>query len=469
MGILSQIIFDYGVIKKQISAIESAELKVDGKKVLGKERDEILEDALTAKKAELERLRILLLTGAPKFYISSVTGKGYEASSEELKHLEKAPFPARKYSVFSAKASRKKTLAPKSRFELYDSPSKNVFNFYIEHKSDHSYPSGGFAAKVKKAYPTADETTPRYAVKVFKKNAFGTDTFHELRIAMRSAYCNRLLGRTGYAFRQNNKQYIVTDWLAGIPLNQVDKKRIADIPIQKRLNLARMLIKEIAILHKHGIIHCDIKPENVMLSDDALHLFDLDSVRLEKENITTFTYSSMYTPNYLDAQCNYDLKNNPSSLSKMLNKKSDIFATGLTLLFLFSDVLLPIREKQKISIPNTVPPEFFAYDGFSVTDGGKLKENAHLANFLFKILGDSKNRPNIEDVQTELTNLLKKYSTDKSEIKEVKAEIKETAHPTKLSSSTVHSTGREAFIEIESELMTFNSSWDRFVKAFNSR
>ena len=469
MGILSQIMSDYRAIKGMIEAIELATFSKDGKIITGKEREQLVEDLAAEKKSELTQLRILLLTGVSSSYISPVTGKEYKASPEELKHIEERFFQAGKHSIFPQKLSRTKTLAQRSQFELYNSPSKKLLSFFIEHKSDHSYPSGSFAAKVKKAYTAADEATPNYAVKIFKKYQF-TSTLHELRIAMRGAYCNRLLGRTGYAFRRNMKTYIVTDWLAGKPLCSVDPKIITAMPIQKRINLALMLINEIAILHKHGIIHCDIKPENVMLSDNALHLFDLDSVRLETENITTLTDGPMFTPSYLDGQINYDIKRNPSCINKVLNKNSDLFSSGITLTYLFPDILLPISEKLKISLNSKVPPDIFEYDGFLFKLNDKYKENERLGKLIGNLLDKQENRPTTEEVHSELSKLSNSYSVDK----EVKAELKETTPPAKLGASSSKSRkafidierGRNAFIEIERELLVFGSQYDKFNESF---
>ncbi len=468
MGILSQIISDYGIIQKQIAIVRAGKFTKDGSIITGSEREQLIEELLAEKNAELTRLRILLLAGVPSHYFSEITGENYHASPEELKYIEKRPFEAGKHSMFPMKLSRKNTHLQRSQFELYESPTKKLVNFFIEHKSDHSYPSGSFAAKVKKGYSTADEKVSKFAVKIFKKNQF-TNTMHEARIAMRSAFCNRLLGRTGYAFRRNDKQYVVTDWLIGMPLSLADQKIITTMPIKKRINLALMLINEIAILHKHGIIHCDIKPENVMISDDALHLFDLDSVRLEKENIVDLKDSPMYTPNYLDAQNNYDIKKNPASIKHALNKKSDVFALGITLAFLFPDVLQPNSAKIKIPVKGKVSSEVFEFDGFQAIFCDKFEENQNLGNLILKLITDRAARPSIEEIQSELFKILKNNSTDKDEVKvELKAELKESILPVKFDSSSYIAKGREAFMEIESELMSFNSRIDSFNKGFKA-
>jgi hypothetical protein len=158
------------------------------------------------------------------------------------------------------KRSRKQAKTPMSEFTLFDIDGLQVTSFFVEHDKNKSYPIGSCdAIKVKKGF-NGDDKTPAFALKVYparickdKKEVDKTELQQkkDRRAAMRAAYCYRLLGRTGLSFQNNNKQYLLSDWLPGTPLATKDTKEIAAIPIDKRIYLALTLINEIAILHNN--------------------------------------------------------------------------------------------------------------------------------------------------------------------------------------------------------------------------
>jgi serine/threonine protein phosphatase PrpC len=115
--------------------------------------------------------------------------------------------------------------------------------------------------------------------------------------------------------------------------------------------IAGKLAKAVAALHRAGVIHRDIKPDNVILQPHGgLKLIDLGVARLP--NIADFPASSVPgTPSYMA----------PEMIAGHLgDEKSDIFALGVTLFRMFTGAY-PYGEIEPFSHPTfTRPPASIA-------------------------------------------------------------------------------------------------------------
>ncbi|MDO4378859.1 MAG: protein kinase [Erysipelotrichia bacterium] len=67
---------------------------------------------------------------------------------------------------------------------------------------------------------------------------------------------------------QGNKNYIVMEYVQGCTLKQLINKR-GSIPIDETVNIMKQLVSAVAHAHKMGIIHRDIKSQNVLIKDDG--------------------------------------------------------------------------------------------------------------------------------------------------------------------------------------------------------
>ena len=105
--------------------------------------------------------------------------------------------------------------------------------------------------------------------------------------------------------------------------------------------IATKLAKAIAALHRAGVIHRDIKPDNVILQpDDGLKLIDLGVARLP--NIEDFPATTIPgTPSYMAPEL---IEGQPG------NEQSDIFALGVTLFRMFTNAY-PYGEIEPFSRP----------------------------------------------------------------------------------------------------------------------
>jgi len=80
-------------------------------------------------------------------------------------------------------------------------------------------------------------------------------------------------------FYENNTAYIVMEYLEGINLKDYIEKH-GGISGKRILEMMRPVVKALAKIHKTGIIHRDICPDNFVVNEDKLTLIDFGTARL---------------------------------------------------------------------------------------------------------------------------------------------------------------------------------------------
>ena len=457
MGILPHIRSDAEFLRNLIASLRSDRTTVtsNGKLLTGEELEASLEAARAENRTKLRKLDLILESGfIPEKYVSIIDKQTYYPSSEELRQKEEA-LPPGKHSFFCTKKSRKSTGLQNSNYAVVQDDGKPIISFFIEHKDDKKYPKGGFAAKVKKGSLHIGDTESKYAVKIYHKNMFHGDTFHELRLAMRAAYCYKQLGREGYSFRRNGKQYMVTEWLTGVNLDVANQDSLQSMPIPRRIVMAINLFRELSILHKQGLIHNDIKPSNVMVNYGKLNFVDLDSVRPQDEE-PILGSTPMYTEHYLpNAQMSYDAVYNPRNLYLQFNQETDIYAMGLTLTKLFEEIYTQKYNNQVIKV-NGGSVATHTFKTINLYRGSKYSEHPELQKLLKNMVFHEQTEISTADDYIEA--LLKTLATY-PDYEQYLAEDKLKGTGSDLS----YGDGERAFRDIEIELLGYNQR----VEAYN--
>ena len=101
--------------------------------------------------------------------------------------------------------------------------------------------------------------------------------------------------------------------------------------------LVQALLAAIAHLHAHGVIHCDIKPENILIDDAGRpRLADFD-VSMDAKSRVTHTLTLRGTDQYIAPE----LRNRDGATP---NGASDMYALGTTLLELLPDAPSSLRQ-----------------------------------------------------------------------------------------------------------------------------
>lgn len=101
--------------------------------------------------------------------------------------------------------------------------------------------------------------------------------------------------------------YLVMEWLDGQTLDNVIKShRPNGLPYQQAMAILSQILSALIYAHKHGVIHADLKPGNVMLSrDGSIKIFDFgvshsvsNPAHPTRNNDSALSDVSGYTPIY---------------------------------------------------------------------------------------------------------------------------------------------------------------------------
>ncbi|MFJ7316804.1 serine/threonine-protein kinase, partial [Pseudomonas sp. NPDC098747] len=70
------------------------------------------------------------------------------------------------------------------------------------------------------------------------------------------------------------RAFITMELMRGLTLDQLLVERPLGLPWTELREIARALLEGLTFAHAHGVLHGDIKPSNVMLSEEGVRLFD---------------------------------------------------------------------------------------------------------------------------------------------------------------------------------------------------
>ncbi len=145
--------------------------------------------------------------------------------------------------------------------------------------------------------------------------------------ALLAKVCHPALAKVYDIDFDNGRPFLVMEYVAGHNLRQVMK--MTNLPLSKRLAIMRDLAAAVAAAHRSGILHLDLKPENVMLDDQyRVKLIDLGMSWLlparrpeTREVVGTFEYMS---PEQMRGQ------------TDRWSCRTDVFGLGAVLYFLLT-------------------------------------------------------------------------------------------------------------------------------------
>ena len=118
--------------------------------------------------------------------------------------------------------------------------------------------------------------------------------------------------------------YMVMEWVEGKLLrNVLSEKR--KLPPERASCIAASICEALAYIHSHGVVHRDMKPENIMVdAEDRIKLIDFGIAGQEGSRRLTFAKLSnvMGTPDYISPE---------QVKGKRGDGRSDIYAVGVIL------------------------------------------------------------------------------------------------------------------------------------------
>lgn len=134
--------------------------------------------------------------------------------------------------------------------------------------------------------------------------------------------------------------YMVMEYVRGCTLKQYIQQH-APLPVQEALRMMDQLTGAIAHAHQNGVIHRDIKPQNILVSEDGtLKITDFGiAVALSSTTITQ-TNSVLGSVHYLSPE---------QAKGGMATEKSDIYSLGIVMFELLTGHL-PFSGESAVAI-----------------------------------------------------------------------------------------------------------------------
>jgi len=117
----------------------------------------------------------------------------------------------------------------------------------------------------------------------------------------------------------DGQPFIAMEYIAGETLGDVIRRR-APFSLTRKLELMEALCSGLASAHKVGIVHRDVKPANLMLTDQGtLKILDFGIARMV-DSTETMTGAMIGTPSYMSPE---------QAEGRPVDHRSDIFSVGV--------------------------------------------------------------------------------------------------------------------------------------------
>ena len=172
------------------------------------------------------------------------------------------------------------------------------------------------------------------AIKTLRGEALSADPTlldrfkQEIRLARRITHPNIL--RTHDLGESGGLRYLSMEFVRGLTLKQlVEAGDILPTPVG--LRIAKQICAGLAAAHEVGVIHRDIKPQNIIIeATGGLKIMDFGIARLKEERGMTAEGTVVGTPDYMSPE---------QARGIALDFRSDIYSTGVVLYEVFTGTL----------------------------------------------------------------------------------------------------------------------------------
>ena len=139
---------------------------------------------------------------------------------------------------------------------------------------------------------------------------------------------------------ENGIHYIVMEYIKGETLKALIRKR-APLPLDEAIRYAVQIALALAHAHRNEIVHCDIKPHNMLLTEDGrIKVTDFGLARVVSSTTLTYTESVIGSVHYFSPE---------QASGGNATKQSDIYATGVVLYEMLTGKL-PFQGESPITI-----------------------------------------------------------------------------------------------------------------------
>jgi len=184
--------------------------------------------------------------------------------------------------------------------------------------------SGGMAVIYKARDPASNRTV---ALKVLSLRLAADAEFvarFEREVKATSALSHPNIVASFGAGNDNGRPYLAMEYVEGESLGEL-LERQGPLSEERALRLARTIAGALGYAHSQGVIHRDVKPDNVLLGKDgAVKLTDFGLAKLLRENLRlTQSGIAIGTPHYISPE--------QVSGSRYIDHRADLYGLGALL------------------------------------------------------------------------------------------------------------------------------------------
>ena len=123
--------------------------------------------------------------------------------------------------------------------------------------------------------------------------------------------------------RSSDLEYIVMELIDGITLKQYMQKKGNKLNWREALHFITQIVKALGHAHSRGIIHRDIKPQNIMvLRDGSVKVADFGIARIMSAAQTTLTQEALGSVHYISPE---------QARGSHIDARADIYSAGVVL------------------------------------------------------------------------------------------------------------------------------------------
>jgi serine/threonine protein kinase len=162
-----------------------------------------------------------------------------------------------------------------------------------------------------------EEIGQRVAIKVMHVESPRFKREGRVLASLQSPHTVRLLafGRT-----EEDEQYLISEWIDGESLLEFLKSS-GPVDPAKAKNIIRQILESLAEAHENGVVHRDVKPGNVMLSDGCnVKVLDFGIAKSKDDKTLTDVGEFVGTPRYIAPEI---------FLGERAEPVADVFAVGM--------------------------------------------------------------------------------------------------------------------------------------------
>jgi len=134
--------------------------------------------------------------------------------------------------------------------------------------------------------------------------------------------------------------YLVMEYIEGKDLKSLIKDR-GQLSVVEALDIANQVTAGVEVAHENNIIHCDIKPHNILITDNnQVKVTDFGIARAVSSSTMTITDTIMGSAHYFSPE---------QAQGKEINTYSDIYSIGVVLYEMISGQV-PFKGESPISV-----------------------------------------------------------------------------------------------------------------------